>query len=154
MVKTPRILIVDDDASLRKVLKAILKEEGYIVNVAKSGEEAIKKSNASQYNLIFIDIRLPDMDGTKLLTQLKETAPKMVKIVITGFPSLENAIQAVNQRADAYILKPFNVEKILKTVKEHLKKQQENEKFNEEKVAKFIEGRAKRWQQERTENFR
>jgi DNA-binding NtrC family response regulator len=151
--KAPRILIVDDDVSLRKVLKTILEEEGYVVDVAESGEEAIEKSNTQSYNLVFIDIKLPDMDGTKLLIELKETTPKMVKIVITGFPSLENAIQAVNQRADAYILKPFDVEKILKMVKEHLKKQHEDEKFDEEKVAEFIEGRVKRWQQERTETL-
>jgi len=152
--ETVRILVVDDDVGLRRVLKTVLEEEGYIVDVAGSGEDAIKKSNIAYYNVAFIDIRLPDMMGTRLLTELRETTPRMIKIVITGFPSVENAIKAVNQRADAYILKPFNIEKILKIVKEHLEKQREDMEFNSEKVAEFIEGRAKRWQLERTEIYR
>ena len=152
--ETVRILVVDDDVGLRRVLKTVLEEEGYIVDVAGSGEEAIKKSNIAYYNVAFIDIRLPDMMGTRLLTELRETTPRMIKIVITGFPSVENAIKAVNQRADAYILKPFNIEKILKIVKNHLEKQREDMEFNSEKVAEFIEGRAKRWQLERTEIYR
>lgn len=154
MSETVRILVVDDDVGLRRVLKTVLEEEGYIVDVAGSGEEAIKKSNIAYYNVAFIDIRLPDMMGTRLLTELRETTPRMIKIVITGFPSVENAIKAVNQRADAYILKPFNIEKILKIVKNHLEKQREDMEFNSEKVAEFIEGRAKRWQLERTEIYR
>lgn len=154
MSETVRILVVDDDVGLRRVLKTVLEEEGYIVDVAGSGEDAIKKSNIAYYNVAFIDIRLPDMMGTRLLTELRETTPRMIKIVITGFPSVENAIKAVNQRADAYILKPFNIEKILKIVKEHLEKQREDMEFNSEKVAEFIEGRAKRWQLERTEIYR
>ena len=143
MGERARILVVDDDESIRKTLANILEEKGYSVDTAENGREAIRKSKAKFYNLALIDIRLPDMEGTKLLTAMKEATPRMVKIIVTGYPSLQNAIEAVNKGADAYILKPFNVESVLNTIKEHLKKQQEAKKYSEEKVAEFIETRVR-----------
>jgi DNA-binding NtrC family response regulator len=148
MGERARILVVDDDEGIRKVLKAILEEEGYVVDTAENGKEAIKKSNAKFYNLALIDIRLPDMEGTKLLSAIKETTPKMVKIIITGYPSLQNAIEAVNKGADAYILKPFDMDNILGKIKEHLKKQQEAKKYSQGKVTQFIETRVKELEKE------
>jgi len=137
------ILIVDDNKSIRKTLAAILEEEGYTVDTAENAKEGIEKSNAKFYNLALIDIRLPDMEGTKLLTAIKETTPKMVKIIVTGYPSLQNAVEAVNNGADGYVFKPVDAENLLKTIKYHLEKQQEAKKYSERKVAEFIETRAK-----------
>lgn len=145
-----RILVVDDDESIRKTLAIILEEKGYLVDTAENGKEAIKKSKARLYNLSLIDIRLPDMEGTTLLTQMKEGTPKMVKIIITGYPSLQNAIEAVNKGADAYILKPFNVDSVLDTIREHLEKQQQAKKYSEEKVTEFIETRVRELEEEKT----
>jgi len=150
MGETARILVVEDNESIRKVLEAILEEEGYVVDTAENGKEAIRKSNAKFYNLALIDIRLPDMEGTKLLTAMKETTPKMVKIMITGYPSLQNAIEAVNKGADAYILKPFDMDNVLNKIREHLKKQQEAKKYSQEKVKEFIETRVKELEKEKT----
>jgi len=146
MERPARILVVDDDEGIRKTLATILLDEGYSVDTAKNGNEAIQKSRDKFYNLALIDIRLPDMEGTSLLTAMKETTPRMVKIIITGHPTLNNAIEATNKGADAYILKPFNVDSALSTIKEHLKKQQEAKKYSEEKIAEFIETRAKELQ--------
>jgi len=143
MGERARILVIDDDESIRKTIAAILEDEGYAVDTAENGKEAIEKSNTKFYNLALIDIRLPDIEGTKLLTAMKETTPKMVKIILTGYPSLQNAVEAVNKGADAYVLKPVNMNSLLNTIKEHLKKQQEAKKYSEEKVAEFIETRAK-----------
>lgn len=150
MGERARIIVVDDDKGIRKVLKTILEEEGYVVDTAENGKEAIKKSNAKFYNLALIDIRLPDMEGTKLLSAIKETTPKMVKIIITGYPSLQNAIEAVNKDADAYILKPFDMGKVLNKIREHLKKQKEAKKYSQEKVTEFIETRVKELEEEKT----
>jgi DNA-binding NtrC family response regulator len=117
-----RILVVDDDESIRKTLATILEERGYVVDTAKNGKEAIEKSNTRFYNLALIDIRLPDMEGTKLLTAMKETTPKMVKIIMTGYPSLQNAIEAVNKDADTYMLKPLNMNEVLHTIRGTLEK--------------------------------
>ena len=150
MGERARILVVDDDESVRKVLATILEEEGYVVDTAKNGREAIKKSKVKFYNLALIDIRLTDMEGTKLLTKVKDTMPKMRKIIITGYPSLQNAIEAVNRDADAYMLKPFDMDKVLETIKDQLKKQEEEKRYTQKKVGEFIETRVKELEEEKT----
>jgi len=138
-----RILIIDDDESIRKALSAVLEEKGYVVDTARCGTEAIEKSKTGFYNLALIDIRLPDMEGTELLKALKDTVPPMVKIIVTGYPSLANAVEALNKGADAYVLKPLVMDNVLKIIREHLKRQQEAKKYSEEKVAEFIDTRAR-----------
>ena len=143
MDQTTRILVVDDDENIRKVLVAILEDEGYDVESVGTAKDGIEKTRKKFYNVALIDIRLPDMEGIELLTRIKDTTPKMRKIVITGYPTLQNAVDAVNRGANAYILKPFDVEKVLQTIQEQLKKQQEEKKFSQGKVAEFIETRVK-----------
>jgi len=143
MTEKARILVIDDDEGVRKVLAVALADKGYNVDTAKDATEAIGKSRTNFYNLALVDIRLPDMEGTKLLTAMKETTPKMVHIILTGYPSLQNAIEAVNKGADGYIVKPVNMENLLTTVEEHLKKQEEAQKYSEEKVKEYIETRAR-----------
>jgi len=143
MDQTTRILVVDDDENIRKVLVAILEDEGYDVESVGTAKDGIEKTRKKFYNVALIDIRLPDMEGIELLTKIKDTTPKMRKIIITGYPTLQNAVDAVNRGANAYILKPFDVEKVLQTIQEQLKKQQEEKKFSQGKVAEFIETRVK-----------
>ena len=138
-----RIIIIDDDESIRKILSTILEEEGYMVDTANNGKEGIRKTNDNCYDLALIDMRLPDIEGIDLLLKIKDTTPRMRKIIITGFPTIQNAMEAVNRRADAFILKPFEVEKVLQTIREQLKKQEEDREFSQGKVAAFIETRAK-----------
>jgi DNA-binding NtrC family response regulator len=140
---TTRILIVDDDENIRKVLETILEDEGYTVESAETAKKGIEKSEKSFFNLALIDVRLPDMEGIELLSKMRVTKPKMRKIIITGYPTLQNAVAAVNKGADAYVMKPFDVEKILQTIREQLKTQKEEKCYSEEKVAEFIETRIK-----------
>jgi DNA-binding NtrC family response regulator len=148
MGERARILVVDDNESIRRVLATILEEE-YAVDSVKNGKEAIKKSKTKFYNLALIDIRLPDMEGIKLLTKMRDTTPKMRKIIITGYPSVQNAIEALNKGADAYITKPFDMDKVLATVREQLKKQKGEKKYCQEKVREFIETRVKELEEEK-----
>jgi len=141
--KQARILIVDDDENIRKTMTAILEDEGYIVDSAASGNEAIEKANGATYNLALLDIRLPDMEGVELLKLMKGNLPRTRKIMVTGYPSVNNAISAVNKRADAYLIKPVDIKKLLEIVKEQLKLQEEENNFTEMKVAEFIESRVK-----------
>jgi DNA-binding NtrC family response regulator len=138
-----RIIVVDDDESIRKTLSAILEDEDYFVDTAESGKEALLKTNANPYNLALIDVRLLDMEGTELLIRIKETVPRMRKIIITGYPTVHNAIDAVNRNADAYLLKPFDVAKMLFVIREQLKKQDQEMRFSQEKVTEFIETRVR-----------
>lgn len=144
-----RILIVDDDENIREVLTTILEDEGYIVQSVGTATDAIAETEKKFYNLALIDIRLPDMEGVELLTTMKDTTPKIRKIIITGYPTLQNSVEAVNKGADAYIIKPFNVKKVLKTIEEELRKQQEEQKYSEEKVAAYIETRVRELDEER-----
>jgi len=145
------VLIVEDDESVLIPIAEILRLEGYSVDSAKTGKEAIEKSNLRFYNLALIDIRLPDMEGTKLLTALRETMPKMVKIIITGYPSAENAVEAVNKDADGYLIKPTKIDGLLEMVKDRLEKQEEEVRYNEQKVKEFIETRAKEYEAKTSE---
>jgi DNA-binding NtrC family response regulator len=111
------VLIVDDDPEMRELLTSILENAGYIVETACDGKEAIKACKKFPIDVALIDVELPDTKGTKLLSTLKELQPKMVKIIITGHPSIENAVTAVNEKADGYILKPFNPADLLEMIK-------------------------------------
>jgi len=137
------ILVVDDDAEIRKTLSKILEREGYLVETAENGEQAIEASKKRFFNVALIDIRLPDMEGTELLDRLKRTEPEMMKTIITGYPSLKNAVVAVNRGADGYVLKPFDVGKLLMIIRKQLKKQRESMKYSQKKVTEFIETRVK-----------
>ena len=143
MGENARIIIIDDDESIRQVLKTILEQEGYTVDTADTGKQAILKTNEKAYNLALIDMRLPDIEGIDLILKIKDTTPRMRKIIVTGYPTIQNAMEAVNRQADAFILKPFDVERVLQTIREQLMKQDEEKQFSQEKVTAFIETRAK-----------
>lgn len=142
-MRKARILVVDDDESIRTVFKINLERRGYSVETAGTGEEAIKKVKAGFYNLALIDIRLPDMEGTELLTALGPSVPEMVKIIVTGFPTMHNAVEAVNRGAHGYVLKPVDMEELIRLIEEHLERQRAERAYSEEKVSEFIETRAR-----------
>ena len=144
----PRILVVDDDEGVRKVITTALSSEGYIADTASNGKEAVEKSNANYYNLALIDIRLPDMEGTRLLTAMKETTPEMRKIILTGYPALQNSIEAVNKGAHGYLVKPLNMDDLIRTVEENLEKQREVKEYGQQKVTGYVETRLRELQTE------
>jgi DNA-binding NtrC family response regulator len=141
MNKPARILIIDDDENIRKVLQTILEDEGYVTDSVETAQKAIQRSEQAFYNLALIDVRLPDMEGIELLSKLRETKPKMRKIIVTGYPTLQNAVGAVNKGADAYVMKPFDVESLLLTIKDQLAKQAEEKDFDQAKIVEFVETR-------------
>ena len=108
-------------------------------------------SNDGFYNIALIDIILPDMDGTQLLTGLRETKPRMRKIIITGHASLQNAVEALNKGADSYIMKPLDPEEIFHFIEENLKKQREETEMTQERIWKYIESQAEKLEQEMLE---
>ena len=148
MSESARILVIDDEEAIRKTLSAILTDAGYVVDTAENGKQAIDKVKASFYNLALIDIRLPDIEGTKLLTALDETTPKMRKVILTGYPALENAVKAINKGVDYYLIKPINPDELLRVIKELLGKQEQEKEYGQEKLAQFVENRFKELQTE------
>ena len=144
MTQTKRtILVVDDDERVLNVISRYLTSKGYVVETAKTGREAIQKSRSRFFNLAILDIRLPDMEGTELLTKMDENEPKMKKIMLTGYPNLENAMESVNKRADAYVVKPAEPKKLLTLVEEKLAEQEQELKLDCKKLVTYIQTRDK-----------
>jgi DNA-binding NtrC family response regulator len=143
VVEKAKILIVDDEESVRTTMKAILEDENFEVDTATNGKDAIQLSKEKMYNIALLDIRLPDIEGVDLLKLLKEYVPRTRKIMLTGYPTLQNAVTSVNKNADAYLFKPVDVKELLGIVKEQLRLQAEEKEFGETKVAQFIETRIK-----------
>jgi len=114
------ILIVDDDKSILYVFTLILQKKGYNVETAETCREAMKKAENQLFDLALIDAILPDVNGLELVSRLETMQPQMVKIIITGLPSEENAATALNNGASAFLTKPINPEILLNIIKEKL----------------------------------
>ena len=118
------ILIIDDDKSILNIFTRILQKQGYNADTAETGQEALEKLQANSYDLALVDVKLPDTNGTDLLARINQTHPNMIKIAITGFPSLEDATKVIDRGAAAYLVKPVKPEELVSIIAEKLKKQQ------------------------------
>ena len=115
-----KILIIDDDNSLRRVLEYNLQEEGYEVQAAASGEEGLYLFGQSQPNLVITDMKMSGMDGMMVLKSIKECSPETLVIIITAFGTVDVAVEAMKSGAYDYITKPFNRDGLKMTVKKAL----------------------------------
>lgn len=118
MEKQKNILVVDDDKSILRIITRILQKQGYNTHTAETGREAEEEINNQSYDLALIDVKLPDTDGVDLLQKMHATRPNMIKIILTGFASVDNGIKALNSGADAYLVKPVEPTELLKILKE------------------------------------
>lgn len=124
------ILVIDDDKSILRTFSRILEKAGYKTEIAETGKEAIEKTKNRHYDLALVDIRLPDMDGTDLLAKLKKPLQNTIKIMITGFPSLETGVKALDEGADAYLVKPVKPQELLILIEEKLKTREETQEIS------------------------
>jgi len=130
-----KILIIDDDASLRRVLEYNLQEAGYEVTAAASGREGLALFTAAPCPLVITDMKMPGMDGMELLNAVKENSPGTLVIMITAFGTVDIAVQAMKAGAYDYITKPFNRDELLLTVAKALQLidvETENRKLKDE----------------------
>ena len=114
------MLIVDDDTTFLKLITRILQDEGYQVDTAETGREALEKTREKYYSLVMVDRKLPDADGVELLSKIEDADSKIRKIIFTGFPSIDNIQEAISLGAHVYITKPIDPQKIIETVKKQL----------------------------------
>jgi signal transduction histidine kinase len=112
-----RLLVVDDEESLRITTAAIFEKEGYIVDTASSGDEAINLLNAADYDLVLTDLHMEGGDGLSVLSQIRRHAPLTISVVLTGFASVESAIAALQEGAYDYLVKPCDIESMKHTVR-------------------------------------
>lgn len=119
----PRVLIVDDEKFIRDILADFLGMEGYVVRTAEDGQAALSELNLSHYDLVISDLKMPRMGGIELLEAIGTAAPNALTVIMTGFGTVETAIDAMKRGAYDYILKPFKVEEVIHVVQRGLEKQ-------------------------------
>lgn len=109
-------MVVDDEEALRAVLSAELEGEGYQVVSAGDGQEAINILTTREFDLILLDIKMPNVDGFEVLKFVKERQPKTKVIMLTGFADLKNAIESKKLGAEDFVSKPYDLVDLLTTV--------------------------------------
>ena len=112
-----KVLVVDDDEVISQNLKRLLEKSGYLADTAYTGEEALRKIRENHFDLALIDLLLPDMDGLKLLLEVKRLSPITAIIIITAFGTIPNAVEAIRRGAADYITKPFRMDELLSRIK-------------------------------------
>ncbi len=119
----PRVLVVDDEKFIRDILADFLGMEGYVVRTAEDGSHAVEELRKAQFDMIISDLKMPRMGGLELLKEVEKTHPDALTVIMTGFGTVETAIDAMKRGAYDYILKPFKVEEIVHIVQRGLEKQ-------------------------------
>lgn len=111
-----RILVADDEDALRSVLSSELEGEGYSVKDAADGQQAISWLKKQEFDLILLDIKMPNVDGFEVLKFVKENHPKTKVVMLTGFADLKNAIESKKLGAEDFVSKPYDLVDLLTTV--------------------------------------
>ncbi len=119
----PRVLVVDDEKFIRDILADFLAMEGYVVRTAEDGHAALSELSHAHYDLVISDLKMPRMGGIELLEKIGTAAPNALTVIMTGFGTVETAIDAMKRGAYDYILKPFKVEEVIHVVQRGLDKQ-------------------------------
>jgi two-component system response regulator PilR (NtrC family) len=117
---TLRVLVVDDEASMRDMLRIVLRRDGYEVLVARNGKEALEFLQRAPVDLLLSDIRMPDMSGVDVLRAAKDINRDVVAIMMTAFASTDTAVEALRLGANDYFTKPFNMDELRLKVRQHL----------------------------------
>lgn len=120
-MRKERILVVDDEMSMREFLEIFLTREGYEVSLAVSGEQACDILDREKFDLVITDIRMKDVDGIEVLKRAKETSPDTMVVMISAFATAATAVEAMREGAYDYIPKPFKVDEFKRIVREALK---------------------------------
>ena len=118
-----RVLVVDDEQVIREILADFLAMEGFSVETAANGAKALELLSRSHFDLVLSDLKMPGMGGLELLAAIQEYTPNIVTVIMTGFGTVETAIDAMKQGAYDYILKPFKVDEVVHTIRRGLEKQ-------------------------------
>ncbi len=116
-----RVLLVDDEKDIVRTFTLFLERSGYVVDSAGSGGEALAKLGESPYDVVVFDYKLPDITGTELLRRFNAMQPGAVKVMLTGFPSLEKAAESLMHGVDSYLLKPVDMNELLAVIEDKLR---------------------------------
>ena len=111
------VLVVDDELLIRDLLYDFFLEKGYKVAVADSGTAALEKLGKQSFDVLLVDLKMPAMDGIEFIKEVRKKKIETPVVIITGFPSLETALDALRQRVHDYVIKPFNINQLFATVR-------------------------------------
>jgi response regulator RpfG family c-di-GMP phosphodiesterase len=123
MSETARILVVDDEKVIREILADFLSTEGYVVHAVEDGAQALDELRRRTYNLVISDLKMPNLDGLELIQRVTEESIPVLTVIMTGFGTVETAIEAMKKGAYDYILKPFKVDEVIHIVQRGLDRQ-------------------------------
>ncbi len=121
-VQSIRVLVVDDDAAIRDLLETVLKKDGYEVTTLDDPTKADAEVRAGKFHLCLLDIMMPGQDGVETLRKIRKVDKDLAVVMVTGYPSLDTAVQAMKLDALDYLRKPFTVEDLRTVVERVLKK--------------------------------
>jgi two-component system response regulator PilR (NtrC family) len=107
-----RVMVVDDEENIREILTNYLESLGYEVVTAQDGEDALNKFEVGGFDLVISDLLMPNIDGLQLLKKVREIDRDVIFLMITGYPSIETAVEAIKKGAYDYITKPFHMEDV------------------------------------------
>jgi len=113
--KRPRVMVVDDEASIRDLLSKTLALADYDVDAVPDGRTAVGRLRAGQYDLLITDLKMPGMDGLTLIREARQLAPTLPVVIITAYSTEASAIDAINLGVSGYLTKPFRITRILST---------------------------------------
>jgi len=133
-----KILIVDDDPNITKSLRVILQKEGFITQVVSSGEKAIEEVKKDSPDLILLDLVMPGLGGIEALKCIKTFEQEAIIVIITGHPSFESAAEAIRCGAYDYIIKPYDIDEVLFTVKRAIEKKELQRSIEKMKKAALV----------------
>lgn len=121
MAVSPKVLVVDDEAVVVNSIRKILERRGFIVEGVFNGKDALQKVQTNDYNLVLLDMKLGNENGLDLIEKIKKVSPESKIIVVTGFASIESAIQSIRKGANDYLAKPFTPEELNSVAEKNLK---------------------------------
>jgi DNA-binding NtrC family response regulator len=124
-----RILIADDEPQIVELCRHLLAEQGYQVTGVTSGQEAIARMEAEPFDLLIVDIRMPDADGLMVLRWGLALDPNLTTVVITGYATMGRVIEALNSGARGFLLKPFGIEEFYAAIKAALEQRQKEQEW-------------------------
>lgn len=119
-----KILVIDDEAIVRTSCQRTLAPEGYDVRLATNGREGIAFMEKEKFSLVLLDLKMPDMDGIEVLNKIKTAWPDTKVVMVTGYSTVDTAVQALRLGAYNFIEKPFTPDTLLSAVKEVFEKSQ------------------------------
>ena len=131
------ILIIEDDLRIRRILQLELEHEGYLVSLAKDGKEGLEKAKLIRYDLILLDLMLPEISGEEVCKELRKNSDVPI-IVLTAKENIRSKVELLDMGADDYITKPFNIEELFARMRVALRNKKDYQELNQLKYEDLV----------------